>query len=164
MCTYPQFDHELPHWKYVLLYCAECPYINIPDQETNKKHEDTTPSIRFHIYHIIGCCTANGRIPLKDKKMCYMCKQESSPHESTKIYTRKYLVMMYTTIYFFVSDTTFQPSKSWHFAYHMCSYLVQITVVKFEAQPSKDVNYFNMFYVVVIMLRGLLQAFLIKYN
>ena len=54
MCTYTQFDHSLPHCKCVLRCCSEFPYINIPDQETNKKHEEKTPSIRFHIYHIIG--------------------------------------------------------------------------------------------------------------
>ena len=36
MCTYPQSDHALPHWKYVLRCCANCPCINIPDHETNK--------------------------------------------------------------------------------------------------------------------------------
>ena len=98
MCTYPQSYHALLHWKCVLQCCAECPCINIPYQETNKKHEETTPSIRFHIYHIIRRCTAHGRIPLKGKKTCYMCKQESSSDKSTKIYTRKELVMTETTI------------------------------------------------------------------
>ena len=32
MWTYPQSDHVLPHWKCVLRCCADCPYINIPDQ------------------------------------------------------------------------------------------------------------------------------------
>ena len=68
MCTYPQSYHALPHWKCILQCCADCPCINIPDQETDKKHEETTPSIRFQIYHIIACCTAHGRISLKDKK------------------------------------------------------------------------------------------------
>ena len=45
------------------------------------------------MYHIIGRCTAHDRIPLKDKNICYMCKQKSSPDNSTKIYTRKELVM-----------------------------------------------------------------------
>ena len=98
VCTYPQYDHALPDWKYVLRRCANCPCINIPDQETDNQNSDTTPSIRFHIYHIIGRCTAHGRTPLKDKKICYMCKKESSPDESTKINTRKELVMMKTTI------------------------------------------------------------------
>ena len=30
--TYPKSDHALPHWKCVLRCCAECPYINLPDQ------------------------------------------------------------------------------------------------------------------------------------
>ena len=55
-----------------------------------------TPSIRFHIYQIITRCTYHVRIPLKDKKICYMCKQESSSDEFRKIYTRKELVMMET--------------------------------------------------------------------
>ena len=33
-----------------------------------KKHEETTPSIRFHIYHIIGRCNTHGRIPFNEKK------------------------------------------------------------------------------------------------
>ena len=49
MCTYPQYEHSLPHWKCVLWCCADYPCINIPDQETTKNHEETTPSIRFHI-------------------------------------------------------------------------------------------------------------------
>ena len=32
MCTYPQSDHALPHWKYVLRCCAECLCINIPEK------------------------------------------------------------------------------------------------------------------------------------
>ena len=75
MCTYPQSDNALPHCKCVLRYRTKCPCINIPDQEINKKHEETKPSIRFHIYHIIGRCTTYGRIPLKNKKICYMCKK-----------------------------------------------------------------------------------------
>ena len=70
-------------------------------KETDNPYSDTTPSIRFHIYHIIARCTDHGRIPLKDKKICHMCKQESSSDESAKIYTRKYLVMMETKIYDF---------------------------------------------------------------
>ena len=101
MWTYNQSDHALLHWKCVLRCCVDCPCINLPDQETTKKHEETTPSIRFHIYHIIGRCTAHGRITLKDKKICYMCEQEYLPDSSTKIYTRKELVMTETTIYDF---------------------------------------------------------------
>ena len=64
----------------------------------------------------------------------------------------------------FVPVSTYQTSKTQPFTYHMCAYLLQITVVKCDAQTSNDVNYFKKFYVVLIMLRGQLQAFLIKYN
>ena len=67
MCTYPQSDNALPQWKCVLRCCAECTHINLTDQE-RKKTCRKTPSIRFHIYYIIGRFTAHGRIPLKDKK------------------------------------------------------------------------------------------------
>ena len=35
---------------------------------------------------------------MKEKKIYYMCEQESSPNKSTKIYTRRELVIMETTI------------------------------------------------------------------
>ena len=75
MYAYPQSDHALSNWKCVLRCCCDFPCINLPDQEADNQNSDTTPSIRFHIYHIIACCTAHGRIPFKDKKICYMCKQ-----------------------------------------------------------------------------------------
>ena len=59
------------------VYCSDVPTVLVLTFLTKKqqKKEETTPSIRFHIYHIIGSCTAHGRIPLKDKKICYMCEQ-----------------------------------------------------------------------------------------
>ena len=42
MSAYPHSDNVIPHWKCVLCCCADCPCINLPDQETNKKHEETT--------------------------------------------------------------------------------------------------------------------------
>ena len=76
-----------------------------------------TPSIRFHIYHIIGRCTAHCRITLKDKKMCYMCKQESLSDKSTKIYTRKELVMTETKISDF--HTSFYIPAIQKLAFHL---------------------------------------------
>ena len=57
MCAYSQSDHSLPHWKCVLQWCAKCPGINLPDQETDDNYPDNSPSIRFHIYHLIARCT-----------------------------------------------------------------------------------------------------------
>ena len=47
MCTYPHSDHALPHCNCVLHCCAECPYINIPDQETNKIMKKQHPQLGF---------------------------------------------------------------------------------------------------------------------
>ena len=47
MCTYLQSDHALPHWKYVLRCCADCPCINIPDQETDNQYSETIPTYGF---------------------------------------------------------------------------------------------------------------------
>ena len=44
---YPQYDHELPHWKRVLRCCADFPCINITDQETDKKMKKQQPQLGF---------------------------------------------------------------------------------------------------------------------
>ena len=83
MCAYPHSDHALPHWKFVLQCCADCPCINLSDQETYYQYSETTPSIQFHIYHIIARCSAHVIITLKDNKIFHMCRQESLSDEST---------------------------------------------------------------------------------
>ena len=60
--AYPQSDNALPHWKCVLRCCAKFPCLNIPDAETYDQYSDTSPSIIFHMYHLIYCCTSHGRI------------------------------------------------------------------------------------------------------
>ena len=99
--AYPQSDHELPYCKYLLQCCAKFPCVNIPDQETDNQYSNTTPSIRFHIYHLISRCKAHGRILLKDNNICRMCKHYCVSEKSTNIYTRKELVMIETTIFNF---------------------------------------------------------------
>ena len=64
----------------------------------------------------------------------------------------------------FMPVSIYYPYKGFPFVYHMCAYLVQITVVSLYAQPSNVANYFKMFYVILIMMRGSLQVFLFKYN
>ena len=47
MCTYPQSGHAFPHWKCVLRSCAECPCINLLDQEKNKNMSKQHPQLGF---------------------------------------------------------------------------------------------------------------------
>ena len=78
ICAYPQSDNALPHWKFVLRCYAKCPRINITDQETDYKYPDTSPSICFHIYHLIVRCTSNVRLLLNDKKICLKCQKDTA--------------------------------------------------------------------------------------
>ena len=92
--------------------------------------------MRFHIYHIIVRCTDIGKILLNDRKMFLMCKQESSSEKSTKINTRKEPVVMEKKYMIFVPVFIYQPYKGWNLLYHMYVYLVRITVLQCDAQPS----------------------------
>ena len=67
MCEYPQSDHALPHYKYVIRCCAKFPSVNLPGQEIDYQYTDTSPSISFHINHQISRCSIHGRFPLTDK-------------------------------------------------------------------------------------------------
>ena len=84
LCAYPHSYHSLLHWKCVLRYCAQCTSINITDQETDDKHPNPSPSIRFHIYHIIASCKKHGRLPLTDKKICRKCQQDNASGKQKK--------------------------------------------------------------------------------
>ena len=118
MCAYSQSYHALPHCKCVFWCCAKCPSINLPDQEINYQYPDTSTSIFFHIYHIISRCTKHNRLPLTEKKICRECQQDTVSGKSTKMYTRKELVMMETTISNFRKSFIFQEFRSWRFTFH----------------------------------------------
>ena len=47
ICTNPHSDHALPLWKCVLRCCADCPCINLPDQETTKKTKKQHSQLDF---------------------------------------------------------------------------------------------------------------------
>ena len=117
MCAYPQSDHALSHWKCVLRCCSKCPFVNISVQETDDQYSNTRPSNRFHIYHIIAQCTAHGRLPLNDKKICNMSKQYYDSEQPTRIYTRKEIVMMEKTISNF--HTNFYIQKVQKLEFHL---------------------------------------------
>ena len=98
LCANSQSDHTLPQWKCVLQCCAHCQSINITDQETDDKHPNPSTSIRFHIYHLIARCTNYVRLSLTKRESCHEWQQDTDSGQSIKIYTRKELVMMETTI------------------------------------------------------------------
>ena len=117
MYVYPQSDHSLPHWKYFMQRSAKFTRVNILDQETDDQYSNKSPSISFHIYHLITRCKTHGRLLLNDKKICLKCKQDTASEQSTKIYTRKELVMMETTISNF--HTSFYIPEIQKLAFHI---------------------------------------------
>ena len=68
--------------------------IIIPDQEKDAQYPDTSPSISFHVYHLIALCTKHDRILLTEKKLFHKCQQDTTSGQLAKIYTIKELVMM----------------------------------------------------------------------
>ena len=74
---------HLQNWKCAMRCYAKCTSINIPYQETDDQYSDTSPSIRFHIYHLISRCSTHGRLTLTEKN-CHKCKQDSDSEQSTK--------------------------------------------------------------------------------
>ena len=117
VCAYSQSDHALSHWKYVFRFCAKFLSINLPDQEIDYQYPNTSPVVRLHIYSLIAHCTKHVRLPLTDNKMCRRCQQGTDSLQSTNIYTRKYLVIMETTIYNF--HTTFYIPEIQKLAFHI---------------------------------------------
>ena len=98
MCAFSQSDHALPHWKCVWRCCAKFTSINIINQETYDQYPDNSPSIFFHIYHLIARCTKHGRLSLTNKESFGKCQQDTASGQKEYIYTRKELVMMEKTI------------------------------------------------------------------
>ena len=47
MCTYPKPDHALTHWKCALRCCADCPCINLPNQDTDNNMNKQHPQFGF---------------------------------------------------------------------------------------------------------------------
>ena len=110
-------QHRNTHLQCVLRCCSKCPSTNISDQETDYQYSDTSLLICFHIYHITARCTKHGRLPLNDRKCFCNCQQDTASKQSTKIYNRKELVMMETTISNF--RTSFYIPEVQKLAFHI---------------------------------------------
>ena len=98
MCAYSQSDHLLLQQKCVLRCCDQCPSINIPIQEKDDNYPNPSSSTSFHICQLIARCTKHVRLLVNDKKICRECQQDTASGKSTKLYTRKELFMIETTI------------------------------------------------------------------
>ena len=46
--AYPPSQYALPYCKFVFCSCANCPRIDIPGQESDRRHYNKSPAISFH--------------------------------------------------------------------------------------------------------------------
>ena len=61
MCTCNYTHNGLLHWKCVLRCCERFPSIRIPSQDENRDTTNTYPTIIFHFYRNLSCCTVHVR-------------------------------------------------------------------------------------------------------
>ena len=154
MCAYSQSDHALTHRKCVLWCCAKCTSINITDQKTYDKYPDTSPSIIFHIYHLIARYKKHGRLPLTDKIVFASVNRILIKDNQQKYTLEKIQWWWRQPFLIFIQVFIFQQFRSWRFILHTYKYWVRITVVTLVEMRLNAVNHCNMCYVAVIMMRG----------
>ena len=119
MCSYQPYQHALTHWKCVLCCHTNFPRFDLTDQESDRHHSNTPPSISFHIYHLISYFTVYGRHPLDENNFfrLYLQKLYSAPPEN--IYIRKDLVMIEEYIADFHTIFYTPAMKRYHLTLHI---------------------------------------------
>ena len=101
--------------KCALLCCDKCPIIIIISQEANKYTTNTCPTIRFHVYLNVSCCTLHGRRPYKQRTKRSMCSTVPRSDMSENVYTRKQMVLLETTIIEFYEKFSIPAIKKLYF-------------------------------------------------
>ena len=96
MCIYPSSKYSFPHWKCFLGCCSRCLCIYLPIPESDKHNTNVSPTIRFHVYHLIAHCNVHGKFHLNENQQCQFCEAPYYSIVTEKLYKRKYLVMMLT--------------------------------------------------------------------
>ena len=61
MCNFPPDQRDLPHWKCVLCCCSTCRSIVTPNHGLHDNTQTMCPTIHFHVYKVVSCCTVNVR-------------------------------------------------------------------------------------------------------
>ena len=101
MLAYLPSQHVLQHWKRVLRFFDNFLLIDLPYQECDRRHSNTSATMRFNIYHVMTWCTLHGRRSLDEENFFRLCLQYTATVSPATIYTRKELVSMETYIYYF---------------------------------------------------------------
>ena len=98
MCTCTSKHHELLHWKCVLYCCDKWPSIVIPSHEANKDTTNTCLTIIFHVYHNVLHCNMHGLPTYYKQTTCSFYYKMTISYRTEKVYTKKELVLLETSI------------------------------------------------------------------
>ena len=66
ICSYPLSQNKFTHWKCALRCWANFPRIDLPIQEVDRHNSNASPTICFHVYHLIPRCKVHGLRSLDD--------------------------------------------------------------------------------------------------
>ena len=94
-------EQQLPHWKCVMRCCAKCPRIDLTSLESDDQNLNFSPTICFHVHHIIARWTVHDRHPFNENRQCWFCESYTDSIVTAKLYTGKELVMMETSVLVF---------------------------------------------------------------
>ena len=98
MCPYHSQHHGLPYCKGVLRCCDKYPGNRITHKKKNTDAKNTSSAINFHVYNNVSRCNVNGICPCEEQTICSMCYTDISYVTTGKVYTRKELVLIETSI------------------------------------------------------------------
>ena len=68
ICAFLSSKYALPHWKFVLRCCAQCPQIDIPSTEADQNNLDLSRTKSLHVYKHIASFTMQYRSPFNERK------------------------------------------------------------------------------------------------
>ena len=98
MCSYPSSNYSLPHWGFAFSCYVQCPCMDLLSPESDKHNSTFIPRICFRVYQHITRFTVYFRLPLNENKQCQLCESSTYSIIDTKIYTKKEIVMMQSSI------------------------------------------------------------------
>ena len=103
MCAYPTSQHALLHWKCVLRCCESFSRIDLPCRQSVRHHSNTSPTIRFHVYHLIAHYTVHVRSLLDEENFCCQCLFDPASVPPEKYIQEKILCSYFHTSFYIPS-------------------------------------------------------------
>ena len=78
--------------------CEQFPRIDLPSSESDQHSSNIIPTTHVHVYQHISSYTVHGIRPFNENKQCQLCVASIDLITNAKLYTKKELVVMETSI------------------------------------------------------------------